>query len=156
MKVIVAGYPKTGTKSVNAALTQLGYSVYDALENLVFLQDEYIAILNKGWSTEDFRRMYENVDAIADMPAFFFWDEIHKAFPDAKVMWGFWYYRHKIHSSRFCCVIVLILLFHRYIRRPAIEKLQGSDRSSRRLDRRIFPVCLAGLSKSYAQVVILS
>lgn len=85
MKVIVAGYPKTGTKSMTAALNQLGYSVYDALENLVFLQDEYISILNKGWTTEDFRRMYENVDAIADMPAFFFWDEIHKAFPDAKV-----------------------------------------------------------------------
>lgn len=86
MKVIVAGYPKTGTKSMAAALTRLGFNVYDALENMVYLQDEYIKILGDGWTTEDFRRMYETVDAVCDMPACFFWDEIHKAFPDAKVM----------------------------------------------------------------------
>ena len=29
--------------------------------------------------------MYKDVDAVVDAPAFYFWEEIHKAFPDAKV-----------------------------------------------------------------------
>ena len=29
--------------------------------------------------------MYKDVDAVVDAPAFFFWEEIHKAHPDAKV-----------------------------------------------------------------------
>jgi len=37
-------------------------------------------------STEDFRRMYENVDAVTDMPALGMWEEILRAFPDAKVI----------------------------------------------------------------------
>lgn len=86
MKVIVAGMPKTGTKSMNAALTKLGYRVYDFPENAFLLSDEYNKIVHKGWSTEDFRQMYEEVDAVVDLPAFFFWDEIHKAFPDAKII----------------------------------------------------------------------
>ena len=32
MKFICAGYPKTGTKSVSAALRQLGYNVADYIE----------------------------------------------------------------------------------------------------------------------------
>lgn len=70
---------------MNAALTRLGFNVYDALENMVLLQEEYGKIFHEGWSTEDFRRMYEHVDAVTDVPACYFWDEIHKAFPDAKV-----------------------------------------------------------------------
>ena len=85
MKVIVAGYSKTGTKSMNAALSQLGYKVYDAPEHFSVHLDEYTKILHDGYTTEDFRKMYEDVDAVVDIPAFFFWDEIHKAFPDAKV-----------------------------------------------------------------------
>lgn len=85
MKVIVAGMPKTGTKSMNAALKKLGYSVYDFPENAFLLSNEYENIVCKGWEISDFRRMYENVDAVVDFPAFYFWDEIHKAFPDAKV-----------------------------------------------------------------------
>lgn len=85
MKVIVAGLPKTGTKSMSAALKKLGYSVYDYPENSYLLTDEYAKIVREGWETEDFRRMYENIDVVLDTPAFYFWDEIHKAFPDTKV-----------------------------------------------------------------------
>ena len=85
MKVIVARLPKTGTKSMNAALTELGYKVYDYDENLHILGNEWQKILLNGGSTEDFRRMFQDVDAVTDMPPCYFWDEIHKAFPDAKV-----------------------------------------------------------------------
>lgn len=85
MKVIVAGFPKTGTKSMNWALSALGYKVYDYPENVYLLQKEYKKIFHEGWCTEDFRKMYEDVDAVVDTPAFFFWEELAKAFPDAKV-----------------------------------------------------------------------
>jgi len=85
MKVIVAGLPKTGTKSMVAALQELGYTVYDFMENATLLKQNWENIMLRGGSTEDFRQMYENVDAVTDVPACYYWDEIHKAFPDAKV-----------------------------------------------------------------------
>ena len=42
-------------------------------------------ILEEGGTTDDFRQMYEGVDAVTDTPAFYFWEELHKAYPDAKV-----------------------------------------------------------------------
>ncbi|XP_078495834.1 uncharacterized protein LOC144751854 [Ciona intestinalis] len=86
MKVIVAGFPKTGTKTMQAALKELGYNVYDYMENFEFLEKEWKQICTVGGSTELFRKMYENVDAVTDIPGCAFWDEILKAFPDAKVI----------------------------------------------------------------------
>ena len=37
MKIICAGFPKTGTKSCSNALRQLGYNVADTMENIQFL-----------------------------------------------------------------------------------------------------------------------
>ncbi|XP_078481860.1 uncharacterized protein LOC100176328 isoform X1 [Ciona intestinalis] len=86
MKVIVAGFSKTGTKTMQAALTDLGYNVYDYSESFEFLEKEWKQICTVGGSTELFRKMYENVDAITDLPGCAFWDEILKAFPDAKII----------------------------------------------------------------------
>ncbi|XP_076807069.1 uncharacterized protein LOC143450418 [Clavelina lepadiformis] len=86
MKVICAGLSKTGTKSLKAALEELGYNVYDFVENFQFLAHEWTKILEEGGTTEDFRRMFENVDAVTDSPSCYFWDEIHKAFPEAKII----------------------------------------------------------------------
>ncbi|XP_039264768.2 uncharacterized protein LOC120340550 [Styela clava] len=86
MKVIYAGYPKTGTKTITAALRILGFSVYDFMENTTILGKDWVKIFRDGWTTEDFKRMYENVDAVSDMPPCYFWEEIHKAFPEAKII----------------------------------------------------------------------
>ena len=85
MKVIVAGYSKTGTKTMNAALTELGYNVYDYLESFLYQEKKWMRILNGQGSAADFKRMYENVDAVVDYPAYLFWKEIHEAFPESKV-----------------------------------------------------------------------
>ena len=85
MKVIVAGFSKTGTKTMCAALKELGYKVYDFLEHFQILGDKWTKILEEGGTTEDFRQMYEGVDAVTDTPAFYFWEELHKAYPNAKV-----------------------------------------------------------------------
>ena len=85
MKVIVAGYSKTGTKTMAAALKELGYNVYDNIEHFVFHFEEWNKIFKGNGSVPDFKRMYENVDAVTDWPACIFWKEIHENFPDAKV-----------------------------------------------------------------------
>nr|XP_004227577.2 uncharacterized protein LOC101242677 [Ciona intestinalis] len=86
MKVICAGLSKTGTKTMTCALRDLGYNVYDFMENFTYLGDEWRKILTTGGTTEDFRRMFENVDAVSDLPGAYYWDEIHKAFPDSKII----------------------------------------------------------------------
>ena len=85
MKVIGAGYSKTGTKTLNAALTILGYKVYDFMEHFWFHQHYWNKIFDSKGTKSDFKAMYENVDAVTDCPANFFWEEIHQAFPDSKV-----------------------------------------------------------------------
>ena len=85
MKLILAGMPKTGTKSVKRALTMLGYNVYDVEENFENLYEEWTKIMTVGGEIEDFKKMYENVDATCDVPACYYWEEMHKAFPEAKV-----------------------------------------------------------------------
>ena len=85
MKVIVAGSPKTGTKSMNSALTELGYSVHDLMEHYLVNYDKWMKIFQGKGCIEDFKKMYENVDAVVDGPAHLYWNEIHQAFPDAKV-----------------------------------------------------------------------
>lgn len=85
MKVIVAGSPKTGTKSMTAALTELGYSVHDYLDQYMDHYNEWVKILEGRGSVDDFKTMYKDVDAVVDAPAYLFWYEIHQAFPDAKV-----------------------------------------------------------------------
>lgn len=87
MKVIVSGAPKTGTKSIAEALTLLGYNVYDFAENHLYLGEEWRKIIKEGATVEQFRKMYENVDAVTDVPCCHFWDQLHAAFPDAKVCW---------------------------------------------------------------------
>ena len=86
MKIIVAGLPKTGTKTMNEALRILGYSVYDYVENFYFLYDEWMKVFREGGKPEDFRQMFKDVDVIVDEPGCHFWQEIHAAFPEAKVI----------------------------------------------------------------------
>ncbi|CAK8680134.1 uncharacterized protein LOC143463427 [Clavelina lepadiformis] len=87
MKVIVAGYSKTGTKSMVVALNQLGYNVYDFFDHFWYHGDKWEKIFSSsGGSIDDFKEMYQSVDAVTDCPPNIFWEEILQAFPDAKVI----------------------------------------------------------------------
>ena len=77
--------PKTGTKSMTEALRMLGYKVYDSEDNFNHLYDEWQTVMSVGGKPEDFKKMYKDVDATCDVPACYYWEEMHKAFPDAKV-----------------------------------------------------------------------
>ncbi|XP_032229205.1 uncharacterized protein LOC116612534 [Nematostella vectensis] len=84
MKVIGAGLPKTGTKSLAAALRHLGCTVHDVEEHWRFYCDEYNAAFEGN--IPDFKKMYKDVDATTDSPACYFYKEIFNAFPDSKVI----------------------------------------------------------------------
>ena len=85
MKVILAGLPKCGTKTMVSAFESLGYEVCDYIESYELLADEWEEVFDDGGSTQHFRRMFENIDVITDAPGCYYWEEILAAFPDVKV-----------------------------------------------------------------------
>jgi len=78
--------PKCGTKTLAACLHELGYNVHDVFDQMQYNQEDWERIFDGDVTTEDIRRMYNNVDAVTDMPACGLWQEISKAFPQAKVI----------------------------------------------------------------------
>ena len=85
MKVIVASLPKCGTKTLAESLRVLGYNVHDIFDQLEHHQSEWEDIFAGKATTQDIQNMYEDVDAVTDLPACGLWEEILRAFPDAKV-----------------------------------------------------------------------
>ena len=89
MKVIYAGFPNSGTHGNSQLLPELfnvlGYKNYDFMESYLHLSAEWTRIFLVGGSKEDFRRMFKDVDSCTGYPACYFWEEIHEAFPEAKV-----------------------------------------------------------------------
>ncbi|XP_076812845.1 uncharacterized protein LOC143459527 [Clavelina lepadiformis] len=86
MKVIIAGFSKTGTKSMTAAMLELGYNVYDYIDHFWYHYDEWNEIFTSGSNLQKFKQMYEDVDVVIDTPAFLFWENISQEFPDAKII----------------------------------------------------------------------
>ncbi|XP_078495765.1 uncharacterized protein LOC100178698 [Ciona intestinalis] len=86
MKVIYAGYSKTGTKTMGAIFHEFGYNTYDWLENCYYIGEDWKRIIKEGGTVEDFRRMYKGVDAVVDGPSYAFWEELSLAFPEAKLI----------------------------------------------------------------------
>ena len=85
MKVICAGFSKTGTKSITKALVSLGYTVYDFREHRDIHGREWLDLYCEG-KLPNFASMYQNVDAVVGLPAWFWFEEIFDAFPDSKVI----------------------------------------------------------------------
>ena len=85
MKVICAGMPKTGTKSITKALRHLGFTVFDWEEQIFDFLDHWFDVFKNG-AEPDVKRVYQDADAVVDTPGNFFWEEILEAFPDCKVI----------------------------------------------------------------------
>ena len=68
MKVICAGINKTGTKSISEALRQLGFTVFDAVpQQLLDFLDHWVDVFQNG-TQPDVKRVYQNADAVVDIP----------------------------------------------------------------------------------------
>ena len=85
MKVICAGYGKTGTKSITKALRHLGFTVFDWEEQMFDFLDHWVDVFQNG-AKPDVKRVYQNADVCVDIPGYFFFEEILEAFPDCKVI----------------------------------------------------------------------
>ena len=86
MKVICAGFSKTGTKSMANALRELGYSVHDFEEHLEYNLDNYMDYIEGRRGEEVFYEMYREVDVVVDQPAATLFNLILQQFPDSKVI----------------------------------------------------------------------
>ena len=85
MKVISAGYGKTGTKSIAKALRHLGFTVFDLEEQTLDFLDHWVDVVQNGVKL-DVKQVYQNADVCVDAPGNFFFEEILEAFPDCKVI----------------------------------------------------------------------
>ena len=85
MKVICAGFSKTGTSSLAKALQILGYTVRDHQHHRYNDTDEWLGLYYRG-EEPDYASLYENVDAVIGLPASSWYEEISKVFPEAKVV----------------------------------------------------------------------
>ena len=85
MKVICAGFLKTGTKSITKALQHLGFTVFDWEEQTFDFLDHWVDVFQNGVKP-DMKRVYQNADVCVDIPGYLFFEEILEAFPDCKVI----------------------------------------------------------------------
>ena len=87
VKVIGAGFGRTGTLSLKFALEQLGFDkCYHMLE--AHQHPEHIPIWTAAASGNepDWHALFEGYQATVDWPSCNFWREQRRAFPDAKVI----------------------------------------------------------------------
>lgn len=80
VEILGVGLSRTGTRSLDAALQQLGYkTLHWASERLRDIFEGRIQFPN-------FRR-YDDVDAVTDIPAAYFWRELWAAYPHLKFIY---------------------------------------------------------------------
>ncbi len=87
MRVIGAGFGRTGTTSLKAALEQLGYGPAYSLTE-VFENPEHVGFWEAARRGEevDWRQFFEGYEIAVDWPACSFYEELMKAFPEARVI----------------------------------------------------------------------
>jgi len=83
MKIICAGFPKTGSKSASSALRELGYNVADYIETVEFMSNVWLRYLRNEASIEDVLAEYEKngFDANQDVPGNLKWEDLYRASP---------------------------------------------------------------------------
>ena len=86
MKIICAGFPKTGTKSMAMALRDLGYTVHDFEEHVDINLDRYINFMDGKTDSAPLMSQYVDVDAVVDQPACTMWRTFLNHYPDAVVI----------------------------------------------------------------------
>ena len=87
MKVIGAGFGRTGTMSLKGALEQLGFGpsfhMIDVARQPELLPHWQLAA---DGGTPDWREVFADWESTVDWPACTYWEQIWEAFPDAKVL----------------------------------------------------------------------
>ena len=87
IKVIVAGLPRTGTNTMKTSLEMLGFGkAYHMKELLVHPNNVHFWQTLKSTGTTDWNNLYEGYQATVDFPAYPWYKQHMKQYPDAKVI----------------------------------------------------------------------
>ncbi|WP_017623889.1 sulfotransferase family protein [Nocardiopsis chromatogenes] len=87
LKVIGAGYPRTGTLSLKAALERLGFGpCHHMFEVMSRPEQSELWSLTPGEGEASWDRLYEGYVSAVDWPTGYYWEEVHRANPDAKIL----------------------------------------------------------------------
>ena len=86
MKIIGAGFSRTGTFSLKHAIQALGFEPCYHGE-VIFQRPDHVEIWNTVLQQQpDWQALFSGYEAGLDSPICFFWREIRTSFPDAKVI----------------------------------------------------------------------
>jgi hypothetical protein len=87
LEVIGAGFGRTGTLSLKAALEHLGFAkCHHMMEVAKYpAQTEYWHAVSRGQHV-DWDRVFEGYRASCDFPSSVYWEELHRHFPESKVI----------------------------------------------------------------------
>jgi hypothetical protein len=88
MKIIGAGYGRTGTVSIQQAFEHLGYPCYHMQEVMKAYDRGHVAQWDAalGGARTDWHALFAGYEATVDFPACVFYRELMEAFPDALVV----------------------------------------------------------------------
>lgn len=91
LQVIGAGFGRTGTTSLKAALVQLGFSKCHHMDEVMpsRVQTHYwLALAEGGVDSADigWDEIFEGFRASCDWPSSKYWEELHRHYPEAKII----------------------------------------------------------------------
>ena len=89
LKIIGAGFGRTGTLSLKAALEQLGYGPCHHMKEVMLNNDqaEWFSQASKGVEV-DWHEVFNKYSSAVDWPAAAYYQELAESFPDAKFVLG--------------------------------------------------------------------
>jgi hypothetical protein len=86
LKVIGAGYPRTGTASLKAALEQLGFGPCFHMHELFMNPERAALFVAAADGKPDWEATFDGYQSTTDAPGCTFWRELADYYPDAKVI----------------------------------------------------------------------
>ncbi len=87
LKVIGAGFGRTGTNSLKTALEMLGFTKCHHMSEVVAAPQQAVGFLEAARSGHtNWDQLFEGYQASCDWPSCIFWRELAEFYPDAKVI----------------------------------------------------------------------
>ena len=86
LKVVGAGYPRTGTSSLKLALEQLGFGPCHHMREIIMNPPSAAAWVEAAEGRPDWDAIFDGYQSCTDAPGCSFWRELADYYPDAKVL----------------------------------------------------------------------
>ncbi len=86
LKVIGAGYPRTGTSSLKLALEQLGFGPCHHMREIIMNPPSAALWVEAALGRPDWEKVLGGYQSCTDAPGCLFWRELAEAYPAAKIL----------------------------------------------------------------------